>query len=271
MNSESETTIPEHLNTEQRILDVAQNKDLVDWKAFLYQLIHSEGLNPWDIELGVLTKKYLEAIKEIKEVDFEVSGKFLTIAVFLLKTKAELLVERDLRGIEQKIAAVQNTEDFEGELDELEGFDNELEDMVQAEQSPKEKYVLRYRNPLARKRKVTIFDLIRALEKTFEQSNKRKANFLDRKGDGDKYTGPMYEKKTKDLKTIIEDMYNFIVGELLSKKGSVCFHHLVDGVEHKMGVLEKFIPLLHLHNQSKLKVSQDEHFGDIIIEKSEEE
>jgi chromatin segregation and condensation protein Rec8/ScpA/Scc1 (kleisin family) len=30
-----------------------------------------------------------------------------------------------------------------------------------------------------------------------------------------------------------------------------------------MAVLEKFIPLLHLHNQSKLKLEQDEHFGDI--------
>jgi chromatin segregation and condensation protein Rec8/ScpA/Scc1 (kleisin family) len=34
-----------------------------------------------------------------------------------------------------------------------------------------------------------------------------------------------------------------------------------------MGVLEKFIPLLHLHNQSKVHIDQENHFGDIKIHK----
>jgi len=32
-----------------------------------------------------------------------------------------------------------------------------------------------------------------------------------------------------------------------------------------MEVLEKFIPLLHLHNQSKVQLKQETHFEDIEI------
>jgi chromatin segregation and condensation protein Rec8/ScpA/Scc1 (kleisin family) len=57
--------------------------------------------------LSVLTKKYIESLRNLKEVDFDVSGQFLTVAVFLLKTKTETLLERDIRGIESRIASVQ--------------------------------------------------------------------------------------------------------------------------------------------------------------------
>ena len=35
-------------------------------------------------------------------------------------------------------------------------------------------------------------------------------------------------------------------------------------------MLEKFIPMLHLHNQDKVSVKQETHFGEIKIHKSEE-
>jgi chromatin segregation and condensation protein Rec8/ScpA/Scc1 (kleisin family) len=38
-----------------------------------------------------------------------------------------------------------------------------------------------------------------------------------------------------------------------------------------MGVLEKFIPLLHLHNHNKVELRQDNHFGEIRIHKAEGE
>jgi len=88
-NLESTTN---NLNPEDRIYEVATNQDIIDWKSFLYELIYKEGLNPWDIDLGILTKKYLLALKDLKEVDFNISGKFLTVAVYLLKTKSEKLL-----------------------------------------------------------------------------------------------------------------------------------------------------------------------------------
>ena len=251
---------------EDKIYQIATDKDQINWKSFLYQLIHDEGLDPWDIDLGILTHKYLEAMREVKTVDFDVSGKFLTIAVFLLKTKAENLVERDLRGIEEKIAQV-TREDVDNPYEEwesLEALDVQLDELNRKKK--REKYAIKIRNPIARKRKVNIFDLIKLLERTFEQSNKRRENFFSRNPDTE-YEGPMYEKKPKDLKVIISELYELIMDEIGNKKGHVHFSHISKESEHKMDVLDKFIPLLHLHNQNKVYLKQEEHFGDIEIHK----
>ncbi len=255
----------EYIRPEEKIYNIVVDKNKVDWKSFLYELIHKEGLDPWDIDLSILTKRYLEAFREISSVDFDLSGKFLTIAVFLLKTKAENLVEKDLRGIEEKIASVQNMDgDISAELDMLEGFDNDLDDL--SSKKSKGEYSLKIRNPIARKRKVNIFDLIKILEKTIEQSNKRRANFFLRHGSG-KYDGPNYEKKPKDLKTLIEELYDFIMCEIGDKKAHVTFSHITKGINTKMGILERFIPLLHMHNNEMVEIVQKEHFGDIHIHK----
>lgn len=257
----------EYIRPEERIYKVATDKDQINWKSFLYQLIHDENLNPWDIDLGVLTKKYLEAIKELKNIDFDISGNFLTIAVFLLKTKAENLVEKDLRGIEDQIAWAQQTDDTLEELESLESLDDELDNLN--DEKKKTKYQIKVRNPIARKRKVNIFDLINILEKTFEQSNKRRENFFFKNSPDTKYDGPMYEKKPKDLKVIISELHDLIVGEWKTKKAHITFSHLSRSSNHKMEVLDKFIPLLHLHNQNKVYLKQEKHFGDIEIHKVE--
>ncbi len=259
----------EYIRPVDRIYQVATDKNTIDWKGFLHELINREGLDPWDIDLVVLTKTYIKALKEVQEVDFDISGKLLTIAVFLLKTKAEVLVERDLRGIEEQIESVQHSEDdsFESDLESLEALDDSFSEL---ETKKKQEYKLKVRNPLARKRKVNIFDLIKTLEKTFEQSNKRKQNFLLKNTDV-KYEGPRYEKKPKDLKQIIEELYSIIVDEFKEKQGKVGFSHINKKASDKMEVLERFIPLLHLHNQNKVKVIQEKHFGEIHIHEINEE
>jgi chromatin segregation and condensation protein Rec8/ScpA/Scc1 (kleisin family) len=206
-----------YVRAEEKIYDAVTDKNNLDWKSFLYKLIYDEGLDPWDIDLGILTKRYLDAFKEINNVDFDLSGKFLTVAVYLLKTKAENLVEKDLRGIEEQIAAIENV-GGENDLEMLENLDEELDDFYKK----KKEYKIKIRNPIARKRKVNIFDLIKALEKTIEQSNKRKANILARNRNVE-YDGPMYERKSKDLKSLIEELYQFIVLELKERKGHLNF------------------------------------------------
>lgn len=255
------------LKPEERIYVIATDKDSLDWKGFLYQLIHDENLDPWDIDLAILTKRYLSAVKQIKNVDFDITGKFLTIAVFLLKTKAEYLVEKDLRGIDDQIASVQV---YEGDpmfdnwetLDEL---DAHLEGLERKRR--RENYEIKVRNPIARKRKVNIFDLINLLEKTFKQSNKRKANFLQRNDEFTDldYDGPMYEENPMDLATIIDNLHNTILDELQRNESHIHFSKFMNFEQSTLEVLETFMPLLYLHNQDKVYLKQKNHFDDIEI------
>lgn len=258
-----------NLKPEERIYDIATDKDSLDWKNFLYQLIHDENLNPWDIDLGILTKKYLEAVKSMSNVDFDITGKFLTIAVFLLKTKAEYLVERDLRGIDDQIAQVQIDENdpMYGDWETLEELDSHLEDLERKRR--RENYEIKVRNPIARKRKVNIFDLINLLEKTFKQSNKRKSSFLQRNEgnfeDDLGYDGPMYEENPMDLGTIIENLHDLILMELDKADSHIHFSKFTGDAGSTLEVLEKFMPLLYLHNQDKVYLKQKNHFDDIEI------
>lgn len=253
------------LKPEEKIYGIAVDENTINWKSFLYELIYREGLDPWDIDLGFLTKKYLYALKDLREVNFNISGKFLTIAVFLLKIKSEKLLQVDLKGFEEKVEEYEKDEsEFENEeiIEDL----NEMEENeeILTEKSKNKNYKLRFRNPIARKRKVTIFDLIKTLEKTFQQSNKRRINFLERNV-GDVYNGPKFEKKQNDLNQIIEDLFEFLYSEFKSGKKVITFSSILDEEKTKIKTLGKFIPLLYLYNQNRVDLKQEKHFAEIEI------
>ena len=66
--------------TIQLLLD----KDDVTWKQILYDLVRNEQMNPWDIDVSVLSQKYIETIKGLKQHDFRISGKVLLAAAIRL-------------------------------------------------------------------------------------------------------------------------------------------------------------------------------------------
>ena len=190
----------------------------------------------------------------------------MTVAVFLLKKKAQYLVDHDISGMDDTLNSLQESEfdEFDEGLDFLGDMDDQLEH--QSRRKRKGDYTLKVRNPIARKRKVTLHDLISTLEKTFKQSNQRRKSLLLKNTDVD-YNGPNYHnKKKKDLKTVIEELFENLLEEFRTKKAHVVFHkHLLNQEEDKMGILDKFIPLLHLHNQEKVTLKQKNHFEDIEI------
>ena len=258
----------EYILPQDEIYALAIDKNAHHWKFLLEDIIKNNNLDPFDIDISILTKKYLETISDMKNLDFSISGKLLTIAVFLLNKKAQYLVEHDISGIDETLQSLQEHEEegFDEELDVLENIDDKMDAYIKRKQ--KGDYQLKVRNPIARKRKVSLNDLILTLEKTFKQSNLRRKNLLLRNTDVD-YTGPNYlDNKKKDLKTVIEELFETLLNEFKSKKAHVVFHtHLLTNKESKMSILDKFIPLLHLHNQEKITLKQKSHLTDIEIHK----
>ena len=57
----------EYIRPEEKIYQFAlSNEEDVTWKSFLHSLINEEGLDPWDVDVGILTRKYLESLKKLK-------------------------------------------------------------------------------------------------------------------------------------------------------------------------------------------------------------
>ena len=61
----------------EQIFELLLDKDEITWQSIMQELIKSEQMDLWDINISLLTKKYIETIKKLKELDFRVSGKIL--------------------------------------------------------------------------------------------------------------------------------------------------------------------------------------------------
>ena len=121
-----------------------------------------------------------------------------------------------------------------------------------------EKHTLIPRTPQPRKRKVSVFDLVKALEKALEVKQRRVMNSIP----------PMDVKipaKKKDISLIIKEVYTRVLSLLTSsRQDRIKFSQLLKS-DTKEDKIYTFIPLLHLTTQRKVNLEQKEHFGEIEI------
>ncbi len=242
------------MDPHERIFSIIFSKaDEVTWQSIIYELVKSEQMDPWDIDVSILTQKYMGMLKTLKEHDFRVSGKVLLAAAILLKIKSNKLVGDDLSELDRLLIGV------EEEMEEL-GFD-ERGDIQKLTEIP----ALIPRTPQPRKRKVSIFDLVEALERALEVKKRRLLNSIP----------PLNleaPKKKKDITEIIREVYGKIKSFFISTlKDKLTFSKLLPS-ESKDDKVHTFIPLLHLAQQNKIELLQQSHFGEIeiLLKKKEE-
>jgi segregation and condensation protein A len=229
----------------ERIFEILYKEDEVTWQTLLYELVKKEQMDPWDINISLLTKKYIDIIKKLKELDFRVSGKVLLAAAILLKIKSNRLLNEDLSELDRLLSAEEEVPD-----------DLELEVPIVFEDG--KNHPLIPRTPQPRKRKVSIYDLVDALEKALVVKRRRVLNSIP----------PMnvkVPKKPKDITQVIKEVYERVISFFsMNKKEKLTFSQLVPS-DTKEDKIYTFIPLLHLTNQRKLDLEQKEHFGEIEI------
>jgi segregation and condensation protein A len=240
---------------QERIFSILFKEDELTWQNIIYDLVRVEGMNPWDIDISEIAHKFLELLKKLKEMDFRISGKVVLASALLLKLKTDKLLEDDIVAFENLISSM----DDPGELlDELPDGTPQREKILAPGLMP--------RTPQPRKRKVSVYDLIEALEKALEVEVRR----------------PVYiEPKVKiKLPENFVDMGELIQGVYQKVETYYCHNDKVDekGKTHRLTFSElipsdskedkvyTFIPLLHLENQRKVDMYQDIHFGEIGIE-----
>ncbi|MBI2109725.1 hypothetical protein HYT58_00960 [Candidatus Woesearchaeota archaeon] len=72
---------------QERLFDMLVNQDEITWQAIIYDLVKSEQMDPWDIDINILTHRYLETVRGLEEHNFFISGKVILAAAILLKIK----------------------------------------------------------------------------------------------------------------------------------------------------------------------------------------
>lgn len=229
----------------EQVMQLLLEQDDVSWKQVLLDLVKSEQMDPWDINITLLTRKYIELIKQMQENNLRISGKILLAAAFLLKMKSDYLVEHDIAALDLMMNPIDESEDGIYGLNE---------------HQPREKQDFRLipRNPQPRNRKVSLTDLIDALQRAMATKKR-----ILQKQMPTKFVLP--ERKV-DIMDVIREMYHKIT--YYSKKqenGEITFTQLLPPRASKQEKVYTFLPILHLENLQKVETRQEKPFEEIFV------
>lgn len=232
---------------QDRLLNMLMQENEITWQDIIYDLVKSEQMNPWDIDVSILSQKYLDTIKQLQEHNFFISGKIVLAAAILLKIKSTKLLTENLADFDAQL--FQQNEDL---LD-----DGNYIDPVTHQPIPD----LLIKTPQARKRSIDLNDLMRALDRALRVDQKR---LIRRRGERIMQEARLPENKI-DITELIKSVYNKILG-WFKKKEKLTFSELV-GSDKKEEKVNTFIPLLYLANSHSVDLNQEVAFGEIEITK----
>ena len=237
---------------EKQIYSLIFNEDEISWQTLLMELVRTEGLDPWDLDVSKLANSYIKTVKKLKQANLNVSGKVILASAMLLKVKSKKLVGEELDKLDQLFKQTEEQAEYLEDLEDV----NLLEPMLNRE---KEENPLYPKTPQPRKRKVSVFDLVEAMEKAMDVRKRRVTSRM-----------PYARKKIEipssvDVSEVIVKVYKDILKFFKKGKGKVTINQLLPAQDKESKVFT-FVPLLHLSNERRINLNQKEHFGEIEIE-----
>jgi segregation and condensation protein A len=235
---------------QEQIFDMLLNEEEISWRTIIVDLVKTEQMDPWNVDITLLTKKYIQVIKEMTEHDLRVSGKIVLAAAVLLKIKSSHLLNKDISNFDSLLAQDEES------LDELE--DELFEEIEGGLKRVREKYTLIPRNPQPRNRKVSVHDLVEALQRAMASKKRVLAKIKPVK-----FNMP---DRHVDIMEVIRDVYHKITYySEKDKTKKIAFSRLLPTKASKTDKVYTFLPLLHLENQHKIAMEQEKAFAEIHV------
>lgn len=236
-----------HNNVKQeQIHDLLFSREL-SWQEIIYDLINTEQLDPWDINITILTDRYLAKIENLEEADFFVSSKVLLAAALLLRIKSEILLNKYIKSIDDILFGKKEEPKYILERIEL---DEEIPELIP-------------RSPIPRLKQVTLNELMEALNKAIITENRRiKKEIINR--NALREVGIAIPKNKISIKDKIKEIYSKLFKHFDENQEQKKISYS-DFTKSKEERIIAFSPLLHLESQKKVWMEQDGHFEEIFI------
>lgn len=205
------------------------------WKQLLCELVVSEKLDPWDIDITRVADGFFKMVKSMEKTDFHIPANIILACAILLKYKSNAL-----RVFEEPAEAFEEPEPLvfedEGEIP-----------------------ALRIKARIPPKAHISLDELIGEMEKAMKYDDVEMAPRVRAKHrETVEITLPDYdiEKEMKDLYSRMENKAD--------SEGLVLFSSLVSKSTPVETVLT-LAPLLHLAQEKAVGLKQDAMWGEIFI------
>jgi segregation and condensation protein A len=242
------TQKPEHPANTQ-FYNIVVGKD-ASWQSIIYELVASEQMDPWNIDIATLCRSYFERIKVLEESNFHVSSKMLLAASILLRIKSEILLHKYIREIDNVL--------FPRE-DEIRKIIERIE--INEDEVP----ILSPKTPLPRFKKVTLQELIDALDTAIKTESRRIDKEIQKKQAERLSHVDIPKFKRINIQERIRRFYAKVLSGFKNKKGEVklSYSHFVGN--NKEERIACFLPMLYLSNNGKVWIEQEAHFKEIYL------
>ncbi len=219
-----------------RELDLQEFVQNATWRELLVELVSSNRLDPWDIDIEKVVDGYLGAIRKMKVLDLRVPANMVLAASILLRMKSDSL----------PIFAIQEEAPMGEQLLAGPRVRPEVEQLVP-------------RGRMQPSRKVTLSELLSALDQAMKIEVKRQV-------DHERMTAPIsivIEKE--DIEEKMDKLF-VRIKKALDRERMTTFAQVTGAFgEFQNLLLDLFVPMLFLAHMGKIAVLQDTFFGDILI------
>lgn len=240
----------EKIGTSQsQVHDIIFNQEL-NWKELIFDLINTEQLDPWDVNISILADRFFDKIQEYQELDFFVSSKVIFAASLLLRLKSELILSKYVRGIDDILFGKEEINKNKHSLERIE-LDEEIPDLI-------------LKTPMPRYKRVTLNELIESLNKAIITENRRiKKTIVNQ--NALRQAGIILPKKHEGIGERIKKLQNKLTLYFKENKKDkkIKYTDFVGGSFEEKRL--SFFPMLQLETNGEIWLEQENVFEDIFI------
>ncbi len=214
-------------------MDLVNLIDQPEWKTILIDLVKTNKMDPWNIDVSNLTEKYLEKINQMENLNLRVPANAILACAILVKTKSKQLKLSSLDEEDEK-------EELSEEQKQL--FLEELPDLLASRS--------------LREGRISLDELVNSIEDIIQQAEPKK-NILR--------SMPKMELNfdTISIEEKLDDIFD-LIKQKADSQGIVLFNDLIQ-LNDNNSIIDTFLPVLFLMNSGKILAYQEEFFGDIFI------
>jgi segregation and condensation protein A len=220
-------------------LDINKMVTRPSWKTILLELIESDKIDPWNIDILEISDAFLKRVREMEKLDLLIQANVILAAAILLRHKSNYL--KFLQYQEQMTDYIP-----EEPIEPLPADD--IPQLTMASRIPP-------------KRQVTLEELVEEVEKVIKYDSEER---LLRKPKGSIDEVVEFKLEEQDIERRMNEVAKNIRNSV-DPEGWTLFSRVIKDKQDNIELIYALMSILHLTQKQTIDIKQDELFGEIFI------